>query len=276
MYEAYWQLQDSPFRNDCNPRFWFAGRGHHAALLKLKYLVQQDLGGGVVAGASGLGKTYLTHVFASRLPEGFGPVFRVVYPQLNAEQFLAYLAAELGAEEEADGGTELRTDRALRQIEGRLKALAADGRHPVLVVDDAHLVEDERMFRCLQLLLNFRHGKPHVSFSLLLVGEPVLLGRLTRFATLNELLPIKSVLQPLTEEETAEYVRHRLREAGATRMPFDDAALRELHAASGGVPRRINRLCDLALLVGFADRLAVIGAAQIEAVAAEVAAVVPD
>ncbi|HID23027.1 MAG TPA: hypothetical protein EYP14_11585 [Planctomycetaceae bacterium] len=151
-----------------------------------------------------------------------------------------------------------------------------DGRHPVLIIDDAHLIEDPRVFHALHLLLNFQYHKSRIRFSLILVGEPVLLGRLARFGPLNDRLAIKSVLQPLSEEETAAYVRHRLQTAGAEAEIFDEPALRQLHVASDGVPRRINRLCDLALLVGFADKLSTLSASQIEAVAEEVLAVVPD
>ena len=82
-------------------------------------------------------------------------------------------------------------------------------------------------------------------------------------------LELTCVLQPLGESETAAYVRHRLQAAGATTAVFADAALATVHQLSGGLPRRINRLCDFALLVGYADNLSEITATQVEAVAEE-------
>ena len=269
-------MKTSPFRNDCDSRFFFRSRTHQAALLKLRYLIEQEQGAGVLAGATGLGKTYLTHVLARELSDASGPVVRLVDPQLSAAELLAYLAAELGADETQLASDGTRLDRTLRSLEKQLEAHRSRGHRPVLIVDDMQLVDDSHVFQALHLLLNFQHHKAPAAFSLILVGEPSLLGRIARIAQLNERLAIKSLLQPMTEDETVEYVRHRLRAAGGQSDIFDDTAMAELHAATGGVPRRINRLCDLALLIGYADKLQAITSTQIEAVAEEVTAVVPD
>ena len=275
MYEPYWGLKSSPFRNDCDARFFFRSRGHQAALLKLRYLIEHDHGGGVLVGDCGLGKTYLTQLLSRELPDTAGPIVRIVFPQLSAFELLAYLAAELGAEDAELAYEEGRLDRVLRQIVRQLKKHVERGKQPVLIIDDSHLVEDFRVFQALQQLLNFQHHKPQVAFSLILVGEPIVLGRLRRLTQLNERLGIKSSLQPLTIEETHRYVHHRLNIAGSQAEIFDESAIAELHAASAGIPRRINRLCDLALLVGYADKIETISARQIEAVAEELTTVVP-
>jgi general secretion pathway protein A len=97
-----------------------------------------------------------------------------------------------------------------------------------------------------------------------------------RLGQLEERLSVKCLLRPLSFEETADYVSCRLKAAGASRDIFDDRALQPLYELSAGVPRRINRLCDLALLVGFADESHTISADQVEAVAEELTTVAAD
>jgi type II secretory pathway predicted ATPase ExeA len=92
---------------------------------------------------------------------------------------------------------------------------------------------------------------------------------LKRFGPLIDRLELTAVLQPFTASETAAYVRHRLQAAGTTAAVFDEAALALVHELSGGLPRRINRLCDFALLVGYAEELHDITPTQIDAVAEE-------
>jgi general secretion pathway protein A len=148
-------------------------------------------------------------------------------------------------------------------------------RHPVIVVDEAHLIEDFQVFQALRLLLNFQQGKK-CRFSLIFVGQNELLNTVRRLGQLEERLSVKCLLRPLSAEETTAYVTCRLEAAGAPRPIFEPAAMQPLYELSGGVPRRINRLCDLALLVGFADESETITAEQVEAVAEELTAVVPD
>ncbi len=83
-------------------------------------------------------------------------------------------------------------------------------------------------------------------------------------------------LAPLNPQETAQYVAHRLQAAGAARAIFDPSAIETLHRLTHGVPRRINRLCDLALLIGYAEERSAIGGSQIEAISEELVNVTPE
>jgi type II secretory pathway predicted ATPase ExeA len=104
----------------------------------------------------------------------------------------------------------------------------------------------------------------------------VLLPVLDRHPALEERLGVKCLLRPLNLEETISYVNHRLSAAGARRPLFDTGALEALYHLSHGAPRQINRLCDLALLVGFAEEQPSITAAQLEAVSDELVVVSPE
>jgi general secretion pathway protein A len=145
----------------------------------------------------------------------------------------------------------------------------------VVVVDEAHLIDDAESLEALRLLLNFSTaGGP--GMTLLLVGQTGLLPILDRTPQLEERLAVKSLLRPFTEGETAGYVQHRLNVAGATRPIFAPEAMPALQALSCGVARRINRLCDLALLIGYAEERETLSAEHLEAVSEELVAVVPE
>lgn len=272
MYAQYWNLGSRPFENDCDASFFYRSRTHQAALLKLRYLMESNKGAGLLVGGTGYGKTYLTKMLVNELDERFGPVIWVHYPFLTASELLAFLAAQVTGDDIEAARDELALDRVLRQLQSGLALFADEGRHPLIVIDDAHLIEDQRVFQTIQLLLNIRNESP---FTLLLCGQRSLLARIEHMPELNERLGVKSLLQSFSRDETAEYIRHRLHVAGLKQPVFDEAALTEIHELSGGVPRRINRIADLALLVGFADGMRQLTAKEIESVADEVGQCVP-
>lgn len=275
MYEQHWGLNVNPFADTSDPKFFFRSHTHQAALLKLRYLVENRKGAGLLVGGNGCGKTYLAAQLVQELSDGFNPVVHLVFPQLSPGELMAYLAIKLGAPESAIGDREGGLDRTIRQIEERLTAFAHEGRHPVIIIDEAHSITDWNVFQTLQLLLNYRRP-PDTDFSLILIGEPSLLPRIGRLRALEDRVAVKSLLRPLTREETARYVLFRLEVAGLSETIFDERAFDELFELSGGIPRQINRICDLALLVGYADGLTGLSASHVEAVSEELTAVVSD
>jgi MSHA biogenesis protein MshM len=267
MYELYWNLDRRPFDHTMLPDFFFAGDTHQAARLKVRYAIENRLGAGLLVGGTGSGKSFLAGALLHELEDKYRPVVHLVFPQLSPAEMLAYLAVELGADDprsSGDGGL----DRSLRKLEERLRFHAEQGRRPTIFIDDAHLIDDVRVFQTLQQLLNFQQQSRY-DFSLILIGERTLAGRLSRMSQLDERIGIRAVLEPLSVDETAAYVKHRLEVAGASRTIFDDGALKMIAELSSGLPRRINRLCDLALVVGYAENLKLITAAEIIGVAEE-------
>jgi general secretion pathway protein A len=275
MYERYWQLERSPFAADAELSGFYHSETHQAALLKLRYLIENGKGAGLLAGATGVGKSFLLQVLSRQLADPFGPFVHLVFPQMSAAELLAYLAVELGAEGHYSGRGAAGLDQTVREIDERLRQFNEQGRQPVIVVDEAHLIEDWQVFQALRLLLNFQAGAG-CRFSLIFSGQNELLPTVRRLGQLEERMAVKCLLRPLSADETADYVSCRLEAAGASRPIFEPEAMRPLHELSAGIPRRINRLCDLALLVGFADESQTISAEQVEAVSEELAAVAPD
>jgi general secretion pathway protein A len=271
MYESYWQLDQKPFGNSADPRFFFPGESHQSALLKLRYAVENRRGGALLAGAAGTGKTYIMAMLRESLGEGYAPFVHLVYPQMEPGELLAYLADELdGGSNEGQGIHE-----SIRRIQTALRSNAAQGRHAVVVIDEAHLLENSPMLETLRMLLNFGpDGSP--GMTLLLLGQPGILPLLDRTPQLEERLGVKCLLRPFTASETGQYVNHRLQLAGARRPIVAPDAVPTLFELTHGIARQINRLCDLALLVGFAEEQATLSAAHFEAVCRELVAVVPE
>ncbi len=290
LYEAYWQLDRRPFENTSDPRFYYPGESHQGAMLKLRYAVENRRGGALLCGASGSGKTLLVQQLKRHLGKQSRPFVQLVFPQMPAEALLAYLADELAAPiastfeaastlqpfQMADSrSTRHGIEETIRRIEQSLAQNSAQSEHAVVVIDEAHLLDDTRTLEALRLLLNFENDS-QPALTLLLVGQPGLLPQIDRMPALEERLGVKCLLRPFNTDETAGYVNLRLQAAGAKDQIFKPAALEALHELSHGLARQINRLCDLALLVGYAEERKSIDAEQLEAVAQELVTVAPE
>ncbi|MBN1393993.1 MAG: AAA family ATPase [Pirellulales bacterium] len=273
MYESYWRLTQKPFENAADPRFYYPGESHQAALLKLRYVVENRRGGALLCGPSGSGKTMLVAMLRRELDESVAPFVHVVFPQMPAAELLAYLADELDGAGQSNAASDVHA--SVRRIERAVIANAERGRHAVIAVDEAHLLEGPEAFEALRLLMNFEcDGAP--AATLLLIGQPSLLPTINRMPQWEERLNVKCLLRPFSQPETAGYVDHRLKVAGADHPLLDPDAAPTLQELTNGIARRINRLCDLALLVGYAEEQPSLGADHFESVSRELVAVAPD
>jgi general secretion pathway protein A len=266
MYLDYWQLKSKPFEPCADRSGFFPNETQEAALLKLRYAVENRRGAALLAGPTGVGKTMLVGLFRAGLAETFRPVVHLVFPQMSSRDLLVYLAEQLGAPP-ADPPRHT-IEESVRRLQFYLEQNARQGRHAAIVIDEAHLLEDCGALETLRLLLNFEH-QGHPAMTLLLVGQMGLVSAIGRLPSLEERIAVKTLVRCFTAEETASYVGHRLKACGASREIFTPDALEALHYLSHGTARQINRLADLALLVGFADRLSRLAAEQIEAVSEE-------
>ncbi len=271
MYENYWQVETKPFESTSDERFYYPSEVHQGAMLKLRYAIENRRGSALLTGATGLGKTLMIQALANQLPREYSPLVHLVFPQMPIDQLLAYIAGSLTGETMASMPS---TQQSLRRLERALDENAETGGHAVIAIDEAHLLEEPTL-ETLRLLMNF-HRDQQPLMTIMLVGQPSLLPSLDRMPDLDSRLGVKCLLRPFSSEDSMGYIQHRLMAAGAKNPIFDDSALEAVHYFSHGNPRHINRLCDLALLIGFAEEQAGISAAQIEAVAEELSTVTPE
>jgi general secretion pathway protein A len=262
MYQAYWQLDGRPFDPPSDGRFYYAAESQRGALLKLRYVLENRRGAALLAGESGLGKSLLVQKLLAELPPSFGPRAHLVYPQMPADQLLTCLADALAGERSPLTAT---IEQSVRRIERLLADSAAAGGHAIIALDEAHLIREAPTLEAIRLLMNFEHqGQPAATF--LLAGQTGLVLSVRRLPALEERLAVTCLLQRFDAAETGRYLEHRLTAAGAQRTIFEPSAVAAVQELTGGIPRRINRLCDLALLVGYGEELRTLTGAHIESI----------
>jgi type II secretory pathway predicted ATPase ExeA len=243
VYEAHYGLEHRPFGETVSPASYVALPTRDAALRRLRYGIEHGLGPAVLYGPSGSGKTLLAHRLAIELD---APTVHLTFPAIPAVDLLTVLAEGLGTPA-PDAPT---MSAILRRLREALADHAARGVRPLLIVDEAQTIAEPATFEALRLLLNFNtYGAPDLS--LLLAGTADVI--LQAPAPLLDRMTARSPLAPLTQSESAAYVEGRLASAGARQPLFDRAALADLHIAALGIPRRLNHLADLSLLIAYAE-----------------------
>ena len=217
----------------------------------------------LLVGDIGSGKTTLSRALIDRLGES-RPVVLLINPRLTPTQLLRSIASGLGL---VPG--RFRND-LLDQIHAKLFELYEGGREPVLIIDEAQLIPSKATFDEIRLLTNFQLDDQNL-LSVLLIGQPELETRIDRlaYAPLRQRIGMRYRLGPLSLEETIEYIEHRVRVGGGARNPFSRAAMEEIYATSGGIPRLINTLATTALLDAFGEDAETIDPQRVSAAARE-------
>jgi type II secretory pathway predicted ATPase ExeA len=259
VYEAHFGLGRQPFSETVNPSAYIALPSHDAALRRLRYALEHGQGPAVLFGPAGSGKTLLARRLAS---EPSATAVHLTFPALSAAELLAHLAEEFGGPSDPSRPLYL----TLKQLRSQLAALAAGANRPLLVVDDAHLIGSVATFDAMRLLLNFASNGPP-DLSLLFIGGAELLLDMPH--GLADRLVARCLVGPLTEAEASAYVLGRLAAAGAKYALFTEPALASLHRAADGLPRRLNHLADLALLIAFSQNLRVVDDSIVKIAAGE-------
>jgi general secretion pathway protein A len=245
--EEYWGLREPPFENAPNPRFLWLSPMHSDALVRLTYALRQRRGCAVLTGEPGCGKTLLTRAVVQRLDPSRYEIGLLTNPHGGRIDLLRQVLYELGIETADTTRTDL-----LHTLHDLIVGNARRGRETLLIVDDAQQADDPAWFEELSSLLNIQTNE-RTLVTILLAGTPELVTTIQRVQHLDRRVSIRCSLAPLTEEQTAQYIRYRLGVAGGEASLFTREAVRLIHAASRGVPRAINDLCDSALLLARLD-----------------------
>jgi len=245
MYTSFFGLNEKPFSITPDPRYLFMSERHGEALAHLVYGVTESGGFMQLTGEVGTGKTTLVRtLLQNRLPDN-ADVAVILNPQLSALEFLETICEELGISGIEEKGSSKALIDALNHY---LLAAHAEGRRTIVLVDEAqNLARD--VLEQVRLLTNLETSKQKL-LQIILIGQPELREVLARtdLRQLAQRITGRYHLEPLSRDEAAEYIEHRLRVAGALGEIFDNAAKREVFKLSQGVPRLINVICDRALL----------------------------
>jgi general secretion pathway protein A len=248
MYASFFGLSREPFSIAPDPRFLFMSERHREALAHLLY----GLGGGgfvLLSGEIGTGKTTVCRHFLEQVPQdcNVGYIFN---PKLTVIELLKTVCDEFGVAHHHEATATVK-DFVDPLNEFLLKAHAA-GRSNVLIIDEAQNLSTE-VLEQLRLLTNLETSEKKL-LQIILIGQPELRHMLEQpeLEQLAQRVVARFHLDALSEPETAQYIAHRLSVAGLQgAIPFDEKAVRRIHRLSRGVPRRINLLCDRALLGAF-------------------------
>ena len=249
MYLTFYGLAEKPFNATPDPRFLYLSPAHREALAQLLYGVRERKGFIVLTGHVGTGKTTLLHALRQRL-DGQTAVSFVVHSTLPFDGILEYVLEDLGI---AKGG-ESRA-RRLIALNNFLIERERTGQNTVLILDEAQNLAPATL-EDIRLLSNFETPTTKL-LQILLVGHPELKAKLQlpELAQLTQRIGLRCQIPPLALDETREYIRTRLRIAGAHDLElFTSPAVDRIMEYSGGTPRLINIVCDHCLLFGYVDQ----------------------
>ena len=258
MYLDFYGLRESPFNITPDPRFLFFTEAHQAALDSLIYGIEARKGFLELVGEVGCGKTTLCRAALARLTKGVQTAL-ILNPSLSAIQLLQAILRDLGLPTRSRDRL-----RLIEQLNAFLLDRAEAGVNVAVIVDEAQNLSAEVMEQ-VRLLSNLETDQ-HKLMQIVLAGQPELERRLSQpdLRQLRQRLMVRATLGPLGEADTRRYVAHRLGVAGAgTEVGFEDAALKLLHRGSNGIPRVINKICDLAMLAGYAAGRRQVGKAEV-------------
>ncbi len=249
MYEDYWGLKEKPFENTPDPHFLYYSSKHEEALSRMLYAVRERKGAAMLSGEYGSGKTLLSRALLEELSSD--PRYQTVLifnPRIPPIEFLQEIVYQLGGDDSSQSKTKL-----LRSLNEILYSNRNENKSTVIAIDEAQAIGSEEMFEELRLLLNFQLDDTFL-LTLILLGQPELKEKVEAIPQLRQRMGVRYHLIALDDRETREYIIHRLKVAGLSEPIFAEAAYQLIYQASEGIPRRINNICDMALLAGFGAR----------------------
>lgn len=255
MYQKYWGFKEKPFENTPDPRFMYHSSKHQEALTRLLYAVREKKGAAMLSGDYGAGKTLISRVLVTKLlsENDRYKVVLVVNPAIPKEEILSEIVYQFGEEITKEN----RKSDLLHKLNDVLYRNMNDKKHSVIIIDEAQAIKDESVFDELRLLLNFQLNEVFL-LTLLLLGQPELKDKIDKIPPLKQRLAISYHLDTLDLNETREYIDHRCRVAGRDEPVFSDDAIKLIYRASKGIPREINNICDLCLVIGVGNKVTLI------------------
>ncbi|MBW1990152.1 MAG: AAA family ATPase [Deltaproteobacteria bacterium] len=271
MYYEHFGLSENPFRPTPDPRYLYLSRGHREALNHLIYGITERKGFILITGDVGTGKTTLLRALLAELDSSTKTAL-LLNPFLSEEDLLPAIAEEFGIS--AHGNNRKAQLSAINEF---LLSTYAQGGNAVLLLDEAQNLSRD-LLEQVRILSNLETETDKL-LQIVLVGQPELSAILAMdgMKQLSDRVVVRFHLGPLDEEDTKAYVQHRLMRAGCrAKPPFARNAWAVLYDRTGGVPRRINAVCDRALLAAYGQNRGRVTAKDVKRAAREVAGTVPE
>jgi general secretion pathway protein A len=253
MYTHFFQLKQAPFSIAPDPHYLYMSERHREALAHLLYGINSGGGFVLLTGEIGAGKTTVCRCFLEQIPENCNIAY-IFNPKLTVEELLQSICDEFGievAKEEKNSGT---VKAYVDALNAHLLASHAKGQSNVLVIDEAQNLNAD-VLEQLRLLTNLETNERKL-LQIILIGQPELRDMLASpsLQQLAQRVIARYHLGSLSLVETARYILHRLSVAGlTTASPFRPKTMQLIHQLTQGVPRKINLLCDRAMLGAYAE-----------------------
>jgi putative secretion ATPase (PEP-CTERM system associated) len=264
MYEAFYRLNSKPFQLGPDPRFFFSSKGHRRAMAYLTYGAHQGEGFIIITGEVGAGKTMLANTLAHKLASQNLSLAQVVSTRLKDDDMIRMVVASFGLPQHESKAV------LLDRIEQHLQACYRQGKRALLIVDEAQNIPQGSVEE-LRMLSNFVQGSKPLLQTFLL-GQPEF-RRILQSPAMEQLrqrVIASCHLGPLDDAETEAYILHRLLTAGWRNDPsFSADAFAGIHQYTGGIPRKINVMCDRLLLMGSLDKKHALTGAEVASLVEE-------
>jgi len=243
MYLDYWDFKKAPFENVADPSFFYVSQSHEEALSRLLYVARFSKGAALLTGDIGSGKSLISRVYKNKLKEAGSDIIILTNPHYNPVEFLQIIVYQLGIADRPD------SKARLLQMLGR-KAIKnlEHSKGTIIVIDEAQGIPEDTLEEA-RLLLNLQNGHRFL-LTLVLIGQPELRKKIKDMKSLDQRIPIRFHLRPFDFRDTQNYIMYRLKRAGLENNVFEKKAIKKIYEHTEGLPREINSVCDLSLLIG--------------------------
>ena len=242
-----------PFDNVPSREVFYRSPQHEEALRRLLYAIEHRKGVAMLTGEVGCGKTTVTKALSNYLKRDQYQFQMISNPALQPTDLIKAILLKLGDNSSENGSKTVLLDR----LQKLLFQNAEQGVFNILAIDEAHVITNQGTLDELRMLLNIQ-SEDDFLITLVLLGQPPLLKNISELQPLKERISIKFNLEPLDLDNSMRYVVFRLRCAGASRGIFTREAIETLFDYSGGIPLRINNVCDRSLLIGLSQKAQVV------------------